>query len=179
MMSKWPQFLTITLFSFAFGSSCASEYVGGPSENARSPQPELDSELRSSRAYVVCQDPVDRQPLKFGVSTCPEGTSLSSYHPNGECYEGSAKGPKGCGGPYLVSDEGVLTEFEPEGECDALKDLRYLCWTGGHKTNYCKDKGYDGVLLYSGPHQSGGVCYKGDKNICRRQVPNSWPPWRH
>jgi hypothetical protein len=178
-MIRPVQFVTIPLLACGLGSSCAIEHVGGPSENASSPQPELGSELRDSRGYVMCRDPVDPNPLKFCVSTCPPGTSLISYHPNGECYEGSKRGPKGCGGPYLISDGGVLTEFEPHGECDALKDLRYLCWTEGQKDNYCLDRGYDGVFLYDGSYNKGGVCYKGDEKVCRGQVPNSWPPWRH
>jgi hypothetical protein len=57
-----------------------------------------------------------------------------------------------------------------EQRCKLIKSIRSLGWTGGHKTNFCKKKGYDGVFNPYGDYSAGGFCFQGDAEACKTQA---------
>jgi len=59
----------------------------------------------------------------------------------------------------------------PAATCDEIKDIKALGWRSGHKTNFCRAHGYDGVWnVPNSTFSSGGYCYKGDSEACRRKI---------
>lgn len=56
-------------------------------------------------------------------------------------------------------------------KCTEVKPIIDLGWTGGHKTNFCIAKGYQGVWNRPNTsYSSGGWCYKGDDAACRAAI---------
>lgn len=61
-------------------------------------------------------------------------------------------------------------QVDPQRVCTLIKSIRSLGWTGGHKTNFCKDQGYDGVFNPYGDYSAGGFCFQGDAEACKTQA---------
>jgi len=56
--------------------------------------------------------------------------------------------------------------------CEAIIFIKELGWTGGHKTNFCKSKGYN-AGNYNPPtnsYRDGGYCFKGEYAACKAIV---------
>jgi hypothetical protein len=52
----------------------------------------------------------------------------------------------------------------PDVPCDQV--VRKLSWTSGHKTKFCRSRGYDGVDNPFGNYSAGGYCFEGDAATC-------------
>ncbi|MBX3634129.1 MAG: hypothetical protein KF683_01820 [Rubrivivax sp.] len=59
--------------------------------------------------------------------------------------------------------------------CTEVKNLHYeLGWSGGHKTKFCRKKGFDGMTNHpnsSYKQHGGGWCYKGSSEACTQSLP--------
>jgi hypothetical protein len=113
----------------------------------------------SARAdgYSACQGPHDDKPHLVCGHSCPQGETFISWSPNQipQC----------------------TTILRPG--CNEIKNLHYdLGWNEGHKTNFCKAHGFDGMTNHpntSYKQHGGGWCYKGDNAACTASLPN-YPP---
>lgn len=57
----------------------------------------------------------------------------------------------------------------PPSACKRISPLRSLGYTGGHKTNFCRDRGYDGMTNFPDSDykdHGGGFCYSGNDKAC-------------
>lgn len=55
----------------------------------------------------------------------------------------------------------------------AFVPIRGLGWRSGHKTNYCKNYGYEQGNFNQGDYQNGGICMSGpEPDVCRDFVTN-------
>ena len=104
--------------------------------------------------YSMCQGPMDSKPYMVCGSGCPMGESFVSYSPNT---------PEQCAAHL-------------QDGCLSVSNLHYeLGWDSGHKTNFCKKRGFDGVTNHPGSKykdHGGGWCYKGDNNACTASLPS-------
>lgn len=53
--------------------------------------------------------------------------------------------------------------------CQKVRPLEELGWGSGHKTNFCRSKGYEGMTNFPNSKYrdyGGGFCYTGDRNEC-------------
>jgi hypothetical protein len=74
-----------------------------------------------------------------------------------------------CLTSYNYDYSAIVSGVTSSGQCAKVRPLKDLGWRSGHKTNFCKGKGYKGVTNF--PHSDyrdydGGFCYSGDKNAC-------------
>ncbi|MBM0104886.1 hypothetical protein JM946_09005 [Steroidobacter sp. S1-65] len=59
-------------------------------------------------------------------------------------------------------------------KCDQIVPIRQLGWSAGHKNNFCIRAGFLGVWNKPGAsYDSGGFCFKGDADACKRQIEGS------
>jgi hypothetical protein len=99
----------------------------------QSESPQAVAAVAAINSYKVCYDPQrNRNTIACGASSCPTGTNQ------------------------------VRTINEATPECNsACVDMKALGWKRGHKNNFCKRNGYDGVRPASRhDHSKGGCCFK-------------------
>jgi hypothetical protein len=59
------------------------------------------------------------------------------------------------------------------GACEKVRPLRDLGYGSGHKTKFCKRKGYAGVTNFPNSDYrdyGGGFCYTGEQQACLREM---------
>jgi len=66
--------------------------------------------------------------------------------------------------PSQPASGATATASEPS--CKEIRPIKELGWRRGHKTNYCRDMGYDGVHNPYDNYAAGGYCFKGDAAAC-------------
>lgn len=86
------------------------------------------------RGYKLCKFPYNATlTVACGAQACPAGSEMVGWSPEAH--------PSCNASPSCV-------------------DMKALGWNGGHKNNFCRSKGYDGVKPYSGEYRKGGRCFK-------------------
>jgi hypothetical protein len=66
--------------------------------------------------------------------------------------------------------ESATPSSAPKPTCLAIKSIRELGWKSGHKTNFCRERGYDGVHNPFGNYSAGGSCFRGDAAVCISEI---------
>ena len=106
-----------------------------------------------SSGYSMCQGSHDARAHVVCGKGCPSGETLISWSPN--------------------EHEQCVARLQPG--CTEVKNLHYdLGWQGGHKSNFCRGRGYDDVTNHPGSSykdHGGGWCYKGDRGACTASLP--------
>ncbi len=55
--------------------------------------------------------------------------------------------------------------------------IKAIGWHSGHKTNYCKNYGYEMGNFNQGEYSNGGICMSGpEPNVCQDKVTNKLDP---
>lgn len=72
--------------------------------------------------------------------------------------------------PLAESSAGSGPAQQPIGACARIASIRDLGWSHGHKTNFCKARGYDSVQNPFGEYSAGGYCYSGDIEACTAKI---------
>jgi hypothetical protein len=82
---------------------------------------------------------------------------------------------KECASSYNYDYTAFITgnSSSESGACMKVRPLDDLGYGSGHKTRFCKSKGYAGVTNFPGSDYrdyGGGFCYTGDKKACLREM---------
>jgi hypothetical protein len=63
-------------------------------------------------------------------------------------------------------------------KCLGYTPIKQLGWTEDHKTDFCKERGWDaGNFNPGGRYADGGYCMKGDGAVCRKAILAGVPPY--
>lgn len=99
--------------------------------------------------YAVCQDAASPQPfIQCNTTSCPSGSTLISYNPGDH---------ENCNGG------GNTGEFDWKAyaeQCHSNMHLKQIGYSGGHKTHYCQDRGYDGNVGWNCVRDCSKKCTK-------------------
>lgn len=110
----------------------------------------LDLKLATMSSIASeCRDNIDGRTFLVCGTSCPFGSSFVAAQPN----------HPSCGGAA-----GTM--------CPSIVDLG---WRGGHKNNFCINKGFQGVLSAAecgrGDYRDGGWCFRtGERQACYRAL---------
>lgn len=97
---------------------------------------------------------------EFGDRARPQAKLLS---PTAAASQATSSA-KSATTPSQPASGATATASEPS--CKEIRPIKELGWTRGHKTNYCRNMGYDGVHNPYGNYAAGGYCFKGDAAAC-------------
>jgi hypothetical protein len=98
----------------------------------------------ASAGYWVCEDPVTHQQYKMCKGCLPSMNTIG--YDNGPCPGGSG------GGAHGTSPQAQ--------QCIPSINLHDIGYTGGHKSRYCENHGYDG--------NQGWTCYRDCSTDCKK-----------
>ena len=74
-------------------------------------------------------------------------------------------------GLYAQSSAPASAPAQPTSPpCEKVASLKALGWSSGHKTNFCKARGFDDVYNPYGVYSAGGFCFKGPSNVCIPEI---------
>ena len=86
---------------------------------------------------------------------CPRGSTFISYNP----------------GRHDRCDVG---DIDLQEGCEAIKPLSELGYRSGHKTRFCKARGYTSMTNYARSDYrdyGGGFCFRGERQACTASLP--------
>lgn len=137
------------------GSEESSSVVDAEEVSAE-PQEMAAASAATTGGYYVCQFPGSPRPER-SCESCPSGSTMISYNPNPipEC-----SGNKGHNAPNIAKSEG----------CDVLYSIKEMGWNGGHKTNYCKSRGYEFISRPGSSYNTGNYCFLGVRTQCAKDI---------
>jgi hypothetical protein len=64
-------------------------------------------------------------------------------------------------------------------DCLGYVPIKQLGWSTGHKSNYCRARGWDAGNFNppGNEYKDGGYCMKGDADVCREAIEAGIPPF--
>lgn len=78
-----------------------------------------------------------------------------------------------CLKSYNYDYSAIVSGASSSAECVKVRPLKDLGWRSGHKTRFCRNKGYRSVTNFPGSKYrdfDGGFCYTGKKAACLKAM---------